>query len=239
VGSYYNVRMSLTRRKAERIRLPEPIVARVGTMRVNLVDLSILGAGIEHPTALSFDEVVDLVFEWDAESISVHSRVIRCKLERFSGGLTVYRSGLFFMEPEDRTTGPLRKLIASHVQRALDEQKANARGAPPPKIESMPIFREGVLTRNKSDLSAETSLPTSRIMTGGSYVACRLDRGVWRKMRTSVPAQPEDGFTVSVTEEPGQIDLLCESYRAASKEGRELIQTMAELSIAEGERKGA
>src|SRR5207253_5696934 len=67
---------------------------------------------------------------WDDEDINVDCRVVRSRLERFSvgaDGLTVYHSGLEFIDPLMETRAALKRIIGRFIARALEEQKANAR----------------------------------------------------------------------------------------------------------------
>ena len=105
----------------------------------------------------------------------------------------------------------LRQLVADCVARALDEQKANARGVP---------------------ATAALSFQTGK---GNDYVRCELVDGAWRRTATNRPEQPANGFTVSAEEERDQVELLCQTFESADAAGRKLIQTMAEMSISKSE----
>src|SRR5436190_22846117 len=88
-------------RRVQRIHLARPLIARLGASQVVIVDVSMLGARIEHPIPLSTGQIANLVFQWDDESIAVNCRIVRSRLERFSAGadgLTVYHSGLEFLD---------------------------------------------------------------------------------------------------------------------------------------------
>lgn len=227
-------------RRVQRIRLANPIIGRLGTMSVVLIDVSLDGAKIEHGEQLQTGAENQLVFPWKDETLRLRTRVTRCRLERFTGGadgLTVYHSGLLFLDVGE-SAPRLRDLVATHITRALEEQKANARGQLPQSIEHMPIFRGYTLTLNREDAAAEighASLPSSRIARQVGYICCRLTKNSWKRTKTSDPEQPEDGFTVSAAEDLAQLDQLCESYRLADDHGRELIRMLARMSIAEGE----
>ncbi|PYL83511.1 MAG: hypothetical protein DMF17_13030, partial [Verrucomicrobia bacterium] len=133
-------------RRVSRVHLALPVTARFGSTQVVVVDISVLGARIEHHVALgtSAGGQANLAFTWEDESISVDCRVVRSRLERFSvgaDGLTVYHSGLEFLEPTGDTRAALKRIIGGFIQRALYEQKMNARGVVPASVEKMPIFR--------------------------------------------------------------------------------------------------
>lgn len=229
------------RRNIERIRLSEPIIARLGTTSVVLVDISTRGARVEHHVSLATNARLRLTFTWDGDQLAIDCVVTRCKLDRFSkegGGLTVYHSGLAFDNAVGDSAKHLRRLVLTHIERALYEQKANARGIMPDSIEHMPIFRGGVLTRSQQEVkdavSSSIALPATRIIRDSGFVVYRLDGNYWTKKQTQDPEQPDDGFTLSALEDPSQVALLCETYWRAGHEGRSMIRLLAQISL-EGE----
>jgi hypothetical protein len=97
------------------------------------------------------------------------------------------------------------------VARALDEQKANARGIPSAAVQA---FQTG---------------------KGTDFLRCELVDGTWRRTTTGRPEQPANGFTISAEEERDQVEMLCQTFETADAAGRKLIQTMAEMSISKSE----
>ncbi len=205
-----------------------------------LVDVSLDGAKIEHSEPLKIGAEAKLSFVWENENVFLRSRVTRCKLERFTGSggeaLTVFHSGLLFTEPGEHRKA-LKSMISVHISRSLEEQKANARGQLPVSIEHMPIFRDHTLTASPEESAQAIGLvdqrPAARIARESGYICCRLDRNSWKKTRTNHPDQPENGFTVSATEDLEQIEQLCETYRNGDEPAREFIRLLARLSIGE------
>ena len=230
-------------RRVQRIHLATPVVARLGGIQVVLVDISLLGARIEHHVPMAAGAKARLIFNWDDEEIETECRIVRSRLERFSvgpDGLTVYHSGLEFEETSAEMKQKLKLMIATFISRALEEQKMNARGEMPQHdVSKMPIFRYGgQLTANMKDVAetiGETALPTSRIAKNSGYICYHLENNTWRKKRTHDPGQPVEGFTIAATEDRAHADLLCEAYLRSDKEGRKMIQLFAQLSIMEGE----
>jgi len=230
-------------RRVQRIHLATPVIARLGTVQVVLVDLSLLGARIEHHIPLVAGAKSRLAFTWEHDEIWTDCRIVRSRLERFSvgaDGLTVYHSGLEFEDTTVEMKAKLKMMIALFISRALEEQKMNARGEiPQHDVSKMPIFRYGgQLTANMKDVVqevGETALPTSRIAKDTGYICYHLENNAWRKKRTHDPGQPVEGFTISATEDRAQADLLCEAYLRSDDEGRKMIQLFAQLSIVEGE----
>jgi len=229
-------------RRVQRIHLATPVIARLGTVQVVLVDVSLLGARIEHHIPLVAGAKSKLTFTFEHEEIWTECRIVRSRLERFSvgaDGLTVYHSGLEFEDTPGEMKAKLKMMIALFISRALEEQKMNARGElPQHDVSKMPIFRYGgQLTANTKDVMlevGETALPTSRIAKDTGYICYHLENNTWRKKRTHDPGQPVEGFTIAATEDRAQADLLCEAYLRSDSEGRKMIQLFAQLSIMEG-----
>ena len=63
------------------------------------------------------------------------------------------------------------------------------------------------------------------------YVSYRLGHDGWKRRRSLLPDQPEDGFTVRASVPQEDIDLLCQTYEAGDAEARRLTQLMAALSV--------
>ena len=230
-------------RRVQRIRFPQPVVARLGSAQVALVDLSVLGARVEHHSSLPSGTHTRLSFRWDDEPISVDCRIVRSRVERFStgsDGLTVYHAGVEFENVDEATLERIKSLISIFISRALEEQKLNARGAlPQHDVAKMPIFRHGgQLTANakeRKESAGITQMPISRVAGETGYVCYLLEHNSWRKKRTHDPGQPAEGFTISALEDSQQADLLCDAYSRSDSEGRRMIQLFAQLSIVEGE----
>lgn len=230
-------------RRVQRVHLAQPLIARLGAVQVVLVDISLLGARVEHHVPIQAGARTELSFVWDDEEITTECRVVRSRLERFSvgaDGLTIYHSGLEFDAITADTKKRLKKMIGKFIAAALEEQKLNARGViPEHDLEKMPIFRHGgQLTANTKDVAAaagSVALPIARIAKETGYICYHLENNTWRKKRTHDPGQPNEGFTISATEDRAQADLLCDAYLKSDKEGRKMIQLFAQLSIMEGE----
>jgi hypothetical protein len=229
-------------RRVQRVHLAQPILARLGSAQVLLVDVSVLGARVEHHVPLAAGGHSTFSFLWEGEQIATHCRIVRSRLERFSvgtDGLTVYHSGLEFENMPAETRARLKAMIGRFISRALEEQKLNARGVMPEHdVDKMPIFRfGGQLTANSRDkeLAMPAFLPVSRVAKETGYICYALEHNQWRRKRTHDPGQPVEGFTISAAEEQTQAQMLCDAYLAADRDGRRLIQLCAQLSIVDGD----
>lgn len=202
------------RRRYGRIRLDAPLAARFDHTPVRVIELSITGFRVAHEGRLQPGHEGELTIEWDGRRFSFHCSLVRSTLWRLAKNLgerSLYHSGLRIVgiiEDGDRV---LRELVADRIIRALEEQKANARGIPP--------------------LAAYMYQPGK----GELFRRCELINGHWRKSETIRAVQPPNGFTISAEVDPHHVDLLCQTWERTTLEGRRLTQLLAELSISQTE----
>lgn len=192
-----------------------PHAARVGVARVYILDISLDGARIAHQGTLPPPgrECV-LEFDWEGHRIELRCEVTRNTLERLAKSAqekSVYHAGLTLVDADPPSRVALRNMIAALVARALDEQKANARGIP---AEAAQCFQTG---------------------KGSEFVRFELVGGAWRRTETTRPEQPAHGFTISAAEDREHVEMLCHTFQNADESGRKLIKQMAELSISKTE----
>lgn len=202
------------RRRYGRIRLDVPLKGRFGDRDVRVLELSMGGALLAHESKFSPGETHLLTIDWQGTSVELACKVERSTLWRLAKALgerSIYRSGLSIFETIGESFTHLRDLIAERVIRAIEEQKANARGIPP--------------------LAAYMYQPGK----GEIYRRCEFIDGTWRKSETIRATQPPNGFTVSAEVTPYDLELLCKTWETTTAEGRRLTQLLAELSIAKTE----
>ena len=203
------------RRRYQRASLVRPHPARVGVARVYILDISLNGARIAHQGTLPPPgRECALAFEWEGHPIELRCEVTRNVLDRLAKSAaekSVYHAGLSIVDADRQSREELRKMIAALVARALDEQKANARGVP---AEAAQCFQTG---------------------KGTEFLRFELINGAWRRTATTRPDQPAHGFTISAEEDRGHIEMLCNTFENADEPGRNLIKMMAELSISQAE----
>ena len=145
----------------------------------------------------------------------------------------MYRSGLAFDESQIDEVAHIRQVVTNVVAATLVEQVANARGFWTDAKPEMPIFRQGILTTNDPHLDEKLKklLPNSDVVKERGYYRMTLNGNRWSRRWTVDPSQPEgEGFTISSSEAPKEIDLLCNAYRAGNAETRELIRKLAAAS---------
>ncbi|MBI2213785.1 MAG: PilZ domain-containing protein [Acidobacteria bacterium] len=223
-------------RAIARIQLAKPLVGKIGSRDAVIRDVSLTGLRVEHDFALKIGVETRVTFEWHESPIELSASVIRCKLETFASGLTVYQSGLRFTEATSPGAKRLRARITDELVHALEEQKANARGDIPRFLQRMVIFaRGGHVTRNASDVAweyeSEIALPYYRIARERGYVRYSLSPAGWSRKRTHVSDQPDEGFTLWSHEDNEDVALLCTAYETGNRATRWTIRTCAELSL--------
>lgn len=202
------------RRRYGRIRLDDPLRARLGDVPVYVIELSVVGFRIAHDGRLAAGRTQPLGVQWDGKEIELECSIVRSSLYRLAKNLgekSVYHTGLRIVRYSRDDFDALRHLIADRIMRALDEMKANARGIPP--------------------LAAYLYQPGK----GEIFRRCELVNGAWRKTETIHATQPPNGFTISAEVDPAHVAMLCETWERTTAEGRRLTQLLAELSISRAE----
>lgn len=226
-------------RKVERIQLGIPLLARANNNEVVMTDFSLRGCRIESHVAFKVGSKIRVQFDWADERIDLEGAVVRCKLDIASEG-KIFNTGVLFNIVSGETQ-KLRQIIARQLERALEEQKANARGELAEILEHMPIFSVGgTLTANQKQVAEayegkSTLLPWTRIARRRGYTRFSLEGNRWRKVRTNEPDQPEEGFTVWAYEDEDHLEALVRVYEQSDRETRALIRLCAELSLADDE----
>ena len=181
---------------------------------MRVVELSVSGFLIAHETRFAGGLTDRLVLEWNGQTIELVCRLVRSSLWRLARGIgerSIYHSGLQILDTLGQSYEMLRELIAERIIRAIEEQKANARGVPP--------------------LAAYMYQPGK----GELYRRCEFVHGEWRKSETARPVQPANGFTISAEVDPQHVDILCRTWEITTDEGRRLTRLLAELSISRKE----
>lgn len=203
------------RRRYQRVRLVDQVRGVVDETRIIVADVSLSGLRVLHQDGLPRVGATCVVkFLWDGHMIALDCVVKRTSLRRAPRSAldqALFESGLQIEDVRGEAAVTLRKLIETHVLRALDERKANARGIPPTAAQS---FQTG---------------------KGTELVRHELVRGTWRTVTTTDPSQPPNGFTISAAEPLPNVEMLRATFADSDRSGRKMIQQMAEMSIARTE----
>lgn len=192
------------RREFQRLHLTRPVDASFGEWKVKILDVSAVGALVEHSGDLpvGFEEI--LRFVWRDSVVTMPAQVIR-SVER--------QSGLKFTRDSDL----LRKLIAESAREVIRAQVANLEGA-----------REQNVIAGDETLTAASA----RLMGTTGYMTLTFEGGQWKKRRSLLPDQPPNGFTISAVEPEDQVELLCNTYANGDDDARSMTRLLAELSCA-------
>jgi hypothetical protein len=133
---------STNKRRIDRVRLYAPISASVEEQRITVIDVSEIGARIEHGFPLSTGSTTEIAFEYHDIRVAIECEVVRCKLDRsVLGGTPSYTSGLRFVSPDDPSVGILLDMLRNVVREDLSarrkiatKKKAPAKKAPAGKV---------------------------------------------------------------------------------------------------------
>ncbi|MFZ2493767.1 MAG: hypothetical protein WA208_19985 [Thermoanaerobaculia bacterium] len=203
------------RRKVQRVRLPQPLRAAVGTQKVFILDISIEGLRIVQQEPLGGRGTkCSLRFEWQGMRAFLDCEVVHVSTHKVGEGIsarTLHHSGMSIANATPESRAIVRGVIEEQILRALDEQRANARGIP---------------------AVAALSFQTGK---GSAYVRHELAAGRWSAHPTTDPRQPASGFTISSDQTFEEVNMLRSAYESGDASGRALIREMSELSISKSE----
>ena len=92
--------------------------------RITVVDVSEIGARIEHAFPLSTGSTSEVAFEYNGVRVAVECEVVRCKLDRsVLVGAPSYISGLRFVSPDDPSVGILLDMLRSMLKEDLSARR--------------------------------------------------------------------------------------------------------------------
>jgi hypothetical protein len=196
-------------------RLP----AKLGELRVVLIDYSAEGVLLEHYRPLPTDRVPSFTLEWDGERVEETCRVDHSDKFPVAWGssIKVFRTALRFLQPDGRTLEIIDRIIRERHRIFVSLQMANASGQAAAPLNE-PVFHDGLIGAADGGGGAE-------------FLRMCWNGCSWSTVCTGEPAQPPDGFTVDASEPSRQIHTLCELYEMSTAEGRKLIQAQARLSV--------
>jgi len=201
--------MDRERRKASRSTLPDPLPVRIGSMSGRVVDLSMVGARVEHEEKLTVGSVVDL----ELQGTRFKGRVARSEISGRKGGALIYQSGIHFSELDPAVSG----MIAS-ILRVGEEPKA-AEPAPAPA----PAPTAPVPSAAKPATGGGSMFFTADDEETMPYIMLRFRENRWSKHYTATPQQPDDGLTIS-RDQAKEIDMLQRTYETADPETRRMMR---------------
>jgi hypothetical protein len=202
------------RRQYGRIDLDPALRGFLDEFPVRVIEVSVTGLKVEHEVRIVPAPTRKIRVDLGGKTLQFGCVVARStlfQLAKTPADKSIYHSGIRILESVGESEAYLRDFIAERVVRALEEQKANARGLPP--------IGDLTFTVGKSD----------------RFRRCELVDKTWRKSETISRDQPANGFTVSVELDASTVDVLCRTWENTTVEGRRLTQMLAELSISKEE----
>lgn len=196
-------------RRPERIRPISLLRGIAGDHKIAVMNVSLTGIGLAHQQPIGKPgEEINTKFEWDGRSIRLRCE-IRWSKQQTHLSPPLWHSGFRILSFVDSSSAMiLRELVLHHVERAIDEQKANARGLPAKAAQSFQTGAAKLFRRHE------------------------LVGGRWVSRETSDRRQGSNGFTIAVNHPPEEVEMLRAAYEAADPAGAELIRKLADMSIA-------
>ena len=86
--------------------------------------------------------------------------------------------------------------------------------------------------RARNVISGDATLTAaSELDPTDAFLSFRLGENGWKRRRSLLPDQPEDGFTVRASVPPEEIEMLCRTYEKGDDESRQLTRLLAALSV--------
>lgn len=204
--------MTEDRRAAPRFAVPEDVKAEIGGVPAKLVELSMVGAKIEH-----FDRfpltAPQLSITWRGATATVPVRVARTEIVGRRESRLVYHTGVFILGMDSTTQG-----VISSILREGHEPEPLPVPVPKPPVE----LGEDTWTRKVQFMRHELDddLP---------YVQFRLTPSGWEKDYVSTHVQPPDGFTI--TRDRRDFDELQRTFERADPETRRMMQIALESQL--------
>jgi hypothetical protein len=199
--------MAEERRAAPRFTIPDGVQADIGGIAVRLVELSMVGAKIEHLERFPL-VAPQLSIHWQGRRATLPVRVARSEIVGKREGRLLYHSGLFILSTDSASQG-----LISSILRDPDAAPQETQIAPVPKPSVE--LNDDTWTRKVRFMRHELDdeLP---------FVQFRLTPTGWRKEYVSTHAQPDDGFTI--TRDRRDFDELQRTFEAADPDTRRMMQ---------------
>jgi hypothetical protein len=215
-------------RNAERIPLTKPIDGTIEAADAQIVELSLIGAKVEHFNRLSMNSSATVQFRWNNKQIKLKGKVARTEM-RSIRGKPGYASGVTFAPSPEEGPQELRWIMSTFVEAIEPDAEVAAPPPPPPPPPPMPAPFLAV-DDDVEELDAGDEVPP--------YVKCEiLDDGGWQKTPTADPKQPLNGFTMLAPDDESEVNDFCRTYEMADPETQRMIRLSFELGIAQFRRK--
>jgi hypothetical protein len=203
------------RRDASRQRVPPDLVAEIEGVPVRVLDLTMIGARVEHQGRFLLT-APQLHITWKGASAAARVQVVRSEIVGRTAAGLVYRTGLRIMSMEEAAESLIAAILA-------DPDATPVETAPvPPSKPPEPPSLDDTWVRQVQFLreEIEDDLP---------YAQYRLQASGWRKEYVAEPAQPADGFTIK----RGRDDFheLQRAFEAADPDTRAMMRVALQTEL--------
>ena len=200
------------RRGAERIALPKPVPTTFGGFEAKLVEVSLVGALIEHHDRIALKSKLPLRFKWHKEIVRIDGTVTRSEM-RSAGGKPVYLSGVSFCEKPEDAPPIIRQVVDFLTPKNASPAEEPAELPPAEEVEEVEAAEE------LEELSAD-------------FLQCTLSGSQWTKVYVSDPKQPSEGFTIPAPANEAEADILCRTYERSDPAKRKAMRAQFAQTIA-------
>jgi hypothetical protein len=213
--------MTGDRRGAPRHSVPEDVSAQVAGVAARLLELSLVGAKVEHHDRFALASP-QLVMTWRGDSASVEVRAARSEIVGRQDARLVYHTGLYFVDLNSITRGFISSILNAETL-GLD-----VTGTRP--IPQQPE-RSGERKSSPADdtWTRRVHLLKEELDDDFPYAQFRLTDTGWHKEYVPSAAQPEDGFTIP--RDRYDFDQLQRTFEAADIETRRMMQIALESQL--------
>jgi hypothetical protein len=184
------------------------VEASVGGIAVRLLDLSAIGARIEHEERFAL-AAPQLRITWQGRSVSIPVRVARSEIAGRRESRLIYRSGLQFT----RSDADAEEVVEAILRSAQPSEPAQPQDKP--SLDDSWIRQVNFLRHD-----AEDELP---------FAQFRLTPAGWQKAYVASPLQPDDGFTIPRGER--DFDEMQRTYELADPETRRMMRIALEAKL--------
>lgn len=199
------------RRGIQRVGFLQPLRGRIGDTKVFVVNACLRGFCVAHQEWIGeIGDHIRLVFDHDGSSIRAECEIRWNRVHRpgTHSSKAIFHSGMKIVSISEEHSRSLIELVEIHVSRALDEQKANAKGRPAVAVQS---FQTGVAKQ---------------------FVRHELSGDQWHETKTKESRQPHSGFTLAAETSPAEVRMLRTAYLNGDRSARAMIRELAAASIA-------
>lgn len=217
--------MSDERRGANRANLPEPVRASLSGTEVRIVEISHIGARVQHDARLPLGNVAKLAFNWRDESVVAPVSVVHSEVTGRGDAGLLYGSGLRFAE----TTAELSRILELMAAWAEGREQAQV-------VQTAPVTQFADAPAPRPEMPAPApAAPAARTVASflrdeePAFLQARLTAKGWIVNEVHAAKQPEDGFTIRA-ERRAEMSDLQRTFEYADPDTRRMIRIAFEAS---------